>query len=146
MKYDHNYIDTILKRLAKTYGFNPHTQLAHQNIAELFVSVLLSPQNTDLQVNKTTQRLFKRFKTFDDYAGVNTRTLQSYLSSLNFYKTKARNLKKSAIMIQERFDGKVPKTIHELMELPGVGRKVANVILNEGYAINEGIAVDTHCG
>ncbi len=145
MKTDNKYITTILKRLSKRYGYDPHTLLVHENMIHLFVAVFLSPQSTDAQVNKATPKLFRKFRTFDDYANANTRTLQKYLSSINFYKTKARNLKRSARMIIDRFNGEVPKTIAELTELPGVGRKVANVILNEGYRIEEGIAVDTHC-
>lgn len=146
MTSDQKYIKLILKRLSKKYGYNPHTQLSHKDMCQLFVAVFLSPQCTDAQVNRTTAKLFERFKSFGDYADANTRTLMKYLGGLNYYKTKARHLKRSAAMINERFGGRVPKTINELRELPGVGRKVANVILNEGYGINEGIAVDTHCG
>ncbi|MHB1830207.1 MAG: endonuclease III domain-containing protein [Candidatus Micrarchaeaceae archaeon] len=146
MKSDPKYINLILTRLSKRYGYDPHTHLKHRNMVHLFVATFLSPQSTDVQVNKATPRLFNKFKAFEDYASADPRTLQRYLKSINFYKTKARNLKRSASMIVERFDGEVPKTIAELTELPGVGRKVANVILNEGYGIDEGIAVDTHCG
>lgn len=146
MKYNDRYVSTVLKRLSKRYGYNPRTQLAHEKMTDLFVAVLLSPQNTDAQVNKVTPRLFSRFRTFEDYADASVGTVKSYLKSLNFYKTKSRNLKRSAKMIVERFHGEVPKSLAELMELPGVGRKVANVILNEGFDIDEGIAVDTHCG
>lgn len=146
MKSKSKYINLILRRLSKRYGYDPHTQLVHQDIVNLFVAVLLSPQSTDAQVNRATPRLFRKFKTFKDYADVDTRALQGYLSGINFYKTKARNLKASSRIIIDRFHGEVPKTIAELTELPGVGRKVANVVLNEGYGIDEGIAVDTHCG
>ncbi len=146
MKSDQGYIKLILKRLSGKYGTNPHTNLSHDNMCELFVAVFLSPQCTDAQVNRTTAQLFRRFKTFGDYADSDTRTLMRCLNGLNYYRTKARHLKRSARMINEQFGGRVPKTIRELRELPGVGRKVANVILNEGYGINEGIAVDTHCG
>lgn len=145
MKTDHKYAAKILKRLSKKYGYNPHTRLAHMNMADLFAAVLLSPQSTDAQVNKATPALFKRFKTFEDYANADTKTLQKYLKSINFYKTKGRHLKKSAQIIMEKYNAEVPKTIGELMALPGVGRKVANVVLNEGYGIDDGIAVDTHC-
>lgn len=138
------YVATILRRLSKRYGSHPRTQLTHINMCELFVAVLLSPQSTDAQINKTTPRLFKRFRSFKAYAGADLRTLQGYLKSVNFYRTKARNIKRASVIIIERFNGKVPRHLSELMELPGVGRKVANVILNEGYGINEGIAVDTH--
>jgi endonuclease-3 len=141
-----SYIKTVIGRLEKRYGKHPHTQLRHKNITELFVATILSPQCNDNQVNKVTARLFKDFRTFDDYANADLRTLQSELNGLNYYKTKAKHLKQSAEILLDKFGGKVPRTIPELMELQGVGRKVANVILNEGYGIDEGIAVDTHCG
>lgn len=140
------YSREVLKRLSKRYGFHPHTQLSHRDMVQLFVAVLLSPQSTDMQTNKTTKKLFERFDTFNDYADSDPRTLRRYLKGMNYYRTKAKHLRESARIIVERFDGKVPNTLSKLMELPGVGRKVANVILNEGYGRDEGIAVDTHAG
>ena len=116
----------------------------HSNSTHLFVAALLSPQCSDAQVNKTTAVLFKHFGSFDDYANADLRTLRSQLSGVNFYKTKAVRLRAAATMIVKMHDGKIPRTIRELVALPGVGRKVANVILNEAFGINEGIAVDTH--
>ncbi|MDE1850010.1 MAG: endonuclease III [Candidatus Micrarchaeota archaeon] len=136
----------ILKRLTKRYGADLTTQLEHQDMTQLFVAVLLSPQSTDKQTNKATVRLFKKYKTFDDYANADITELSKDLSGMNYYKTKAKHLKESSRMILERFNGKVPRTLHELMELKGVGRKVANVVQAEGFGIHEGIAVDTHCG
>ncbi len=138
-------IKKTLSLLKSRYGSSPKTQLGHRNNCELFVAVLLSPQCTDKQVNKTTEELFKRYKTFNDYAESGIKELTFMLKGLNYYKTKARNLKAASQMILSDFSGRVPKTIKELTELPGVGRKVANVMLNEGFGINEGIAVDTHC-
>jgi endonuclease-3 len=143
MNHD-KYITTVFRRLSSRYGSNPRTQLVHASMCELFVAVFLSPQSTDAQINRATPKLFRRFRSFEDYANANQNTLQRYLRSVNFYKTKARNLRKSARIIVERFNGEVPRSLSELMELPGVGRKVGNVILNEGYSIDEGIAVDTH--
>lgn len=140
------YARLVLRRLSKRYGYNLHTQLKHRNMTHLFVAVLLSPQSTDVQTNKTTEKLFRRFKKFGDYADADPKTLRRYLKGMNYYKTKAKHLRESARMIVERFGGKVPKTLEGMMELPGVGRKVANVVLNEGYGIDEGIAVDTHAG
>ena len=135
----------VLTLLKARYGKNPHTQLKHRDNCELFVAALLSPQCTDKQVDKTTAELFTRYKGFDDYANSDIKTLYSMLKGLNYYKTKARNLKAAAILIRSGFNGKVPKTIKELTTIPGVGRKVANVMLSEGFGINEGIAIDTHC-
>ena len=138
-------INEVLNLLKSRYGDSPHTQLKHRNTTDLFVAVLLSPQCTDKQTNTVTEKLFKKYRTFDDYANADIKRLSLDLSGLNYYKTKARNLKASAQMIKSRFKGRVPKKMDELMELPGVGRKVANVMLNEGFGIYEGIAVDTHC-
>jgi endonuclease-3 len=138
-------INKVLHMLKSRYGSSPRTQLKHKNNTDLFVAVLLSPQCTDKQTNAVTEKLFKKYRTFDDYANADIKRLRADLSGLNYYKTKARNLKASAQMIEDRFSGKVPRTMNELMELPGVGRKVANVMLNEGFGIYMGIAVDTHC-
>ncbi len=139
------YVNTILERLGRRYGRDLTTGLIHHGMTELFVAVFLSPQCTDKQVNKVTPALFDRYRRFDDYAKADLRELNGYLSGLNYYKTKARNLKRSAAIITGRFGGRVPDTLGELMELPGVGRKVANVVLNVWYKRDEGIAVDTHC-
>lgn len=141
-----DYASKIIYRLMGRYSDKLHTELNHRNITDLFVAVLLSPQCSDRQVNVVTSDLFKKYKTFDDYANADLRTLMKDLSGLNYYRTKARNLRKSARIIVSRFNGDVPRTIDNLMELYGVGRKVANVILNEGFGISEqGIAIDTHC-
>ena len=140
-----SFAQDVMLKLTKRYGSSLHTELGHSNLTELFVAVFLSPQCNDKQVNKVTPALFRRFRTFKAYVEADIPILMRYLSGLNFYKTKAKNLKKSAKMLVEKFGGKLPMTIEELTELPGVGRKVANVILNEGFGINEGIAIDTHC-
>ena len=143
MKRD--FREMVLYRLERKYGRKIHTQLVHKNMRELFVAVLLSPQCTDKQINKVTPELFKRYKSFKDYADSDIEELQHYLRGVNYYKTKAKNLKKASAMIIADFGGIIPNTLEELMTLPGVGRKVGNVVLNEGYSIDEGIAVDTHC-
>ncbi|MDE1851669.1 MAG: endonuclease III [Candidatus Micrarchaeota archaeon] len=140
------YMQAILKKLTKRYGASLKTQLEHQDMTQLFVAVLLSPQSTDKQTNAVTEKLFRRYRTFEDFANADIKRLSKDLSGMNYYKTKARHLKESSRMILERFHGKVPSTLHELMELKGVGRKVANVVQAEGFGIHEGIAVDTHCG
>ena len=140
------YVKKVLILLKTKYKDKMHTELVHKNSTELFVAVLLSPQCNDNQVNKVTKALFERYESFEDYANTDIKTLYGYLNGLNYYKTKAKHLKEAAMIILERFNGKIPETINELLELPGVGRKVANVILNEGFGISEyGIAIDTHC-
>ncbi|MEW6417711.1 MAG: endonuclease III [Nitrospirota bacterium] len=133
----------ILKRLKKEYP-EPKTALTFKTPFELLVATILSAQTTDVHVNRVTESLFKKYKSVKDYADASPVTFQRDISSINFYKTKAKNIQGSAKMIVERFNSKVPKTMDELMSLPGVARKTANIVLSNAYGINEGIAVDTH--
>ena len=135
----------LMRRLMLKYKNELHTSLDNTNEVELFVAVLLSPQNSDMQVNKVTKNLFKKYKSFGDYARASLKELEKDLSSLNFYKTKAKHLKESAKIIEKEFNGHLPKKMNDLLKLPGVGRKVANIVMNEAYGISEGIAIDTHC-
>jgi endonuclease-3 len=139
-----DYVNVVLKRLFKKYGDRLHTQLVHANRTELFVAALLSPQCTDKQVNGATSALFRRFRSFEDYANSDPKELKRCLRGINFYRTKAKHLRSASKAIVGRFGGRVPKTLKGLLELDGVGRKIANVVLSEGYGIDEGIAVDTH--
>lgn len=111
---------------------------------EMLVSVMLSAQCTDERVNKTTPSIFKTYKTPKDFANIDISLLESLIHSCGFYKNKAKNIKACAIKIVNDFGGKVPQTMEELLTLPGVGRKSANVVLLEAFGIANGIAVDTH--
>lgn len=133
----------IIKRLKKEYP-DPKTVLNFDNPFDLLVATVLSAQTTDVHVNKVTESLFKKYKSVEDYAKASLATLQKDVSSINFYRNKAKNIHNSAKMIIEKFNSKVPKTMAELITLPGVARKTANIILSNAYGINEGIAVDTH--
>ena len=133
----------IIRRLKKEYP-EPKTALNFKSTFELLVATILSAQATDILVNKVTEILFKKYRSVEDYAEVALSTLQKDLSSINFYKNKAKNIQGCARIIIENFDSKVPRTMEELISLPGVARKTANIILSNGYGINEGIAVDTH--
>jgi len=133
----------IIKRLKKEYP-ELKTALNFRSPFELLVATILSAQTTDVHVNKVTERLFKKYKTIKDYADTPLETLQKDVSSINFYRNKAKNIQASAKMILERFSGRVPKTMEGLTTLPGVARKTANIILSNAYGINVGIAVDTH--
>jgi len=133
----------IIKKLKMEYP-ELKTALNFKNPFELLVATVLSAQATDIHVNKVTENLFNKYKTIRDYANVSLETLQKDVNSINFYKTKAKNIHESAKMIIEHFNSKVPKTMEELITLPGVARKTANIILSSAYGINEGIAVDTH--
>ena len=133
----------IIRRLKKEYP-EPKTALNFRNPFELLVATVLSAQTTDALVNKVTENLFKKYRTVKDYANAPLETLQNDVRSVNFYKTKAKNIQASAKMIAEKFNSRVPKTMDELISLPGVARKTANIILSGAYGINEGIAVHTH--
>ncbi|MEW6002575.1 MAG: endonuclease III [Nitrospirota bacterium] len=133
----------IIRRLKKKYP-EPKTALNFKTPFELLVATILSAQTTDVHVNKVTENLFKKYKSIKDYAVVPLATFQKDVSSINFYRTKAKNIQAAAKMIIDKFDSKVPETMEELTSLPGVARKTANIILSNSYGINEGIAVDTH--
>lgn len=133
----------IIRRLAAEYP-DPRTALHFRNPWELLAATILSAQTTDVLVNKVTDRLFKKYRTVKDYADTPLETLQAEVGSVNFYKTKARNIQAAAKIIVEKHRSQVPKTMEELVALPGVARKTANIILWNAYGINEGIAVDTH--
>jgi endonuclease III len=136
-------LSEILKRLKKEYP-HPQTALHFSDPFQLLAATILSAQATDVLVNKITENLFQKYKTVSDYAKVSPETLQKDVSSINFYKTKAKNIQASAKIIVEKFNARVPKTMEELTSLPGVARKTANIVLTNAFGINEGIAVDTH--
>jgi endonuclease III len=133
----------IIKRLKKEYP-EPKTALHFRSPFDLLVATILSAQATDVLVNKVTADLFTKYTSVKDYADVPLERLRKDVSSINFYKTKAKNIQASAQIIVENFHTKVPKTMEELTTLPGVARKTANIILSNAYGINVGIAVDTH--
>ena len=118
--------------------------LNYGNPLELLVATVLSAQCTDAQVNRVTEDLFKKYRTVEDYANADLRELEEDIYSTGFYKNKAKNIKASARLILERHNGGVPDTMGELVTLPGVGRKTANIVLSRGFGVIEGIAVDTH--
>ncbi len=132
----------IIAILSKTYP-DVKCFLTHDSPLQLLVAVILSAQCTDARVNMTTPALFKRFKTAKDFAGSDIEELESLVKSTGFYRNKARSIKNMSIMLLEKFDGQVPGTIEELVTLPGVGRKTANVILTEVFNIPS-VVVDTH--
>ena len=133
----------VCERLNRRYG-PVECFLDHQNPFRLVISVLLSAQTTDAQVNKVTPELFRRWPTPYEMAGASVADVMDVIKSLGFYKTKAKHCVEAARMIVADFDGEVPSTMRELQKLPGVGRKTANIALNVGFGIVEGIAVDTH--
>lgn len=110
----------------------------------LTIAVLLSAQTTDASVNKVTPKLFERYPTAEAMAQANPEDVAEIIHSLGFYRNKAKNCVACAQMIMSDFGGEVPRTMKEIQKLPGVGRKTANVVLNEAFGVVEGIAVDTH--
>lgn len=111
---------------------------------EMLVAVILSAQCTDERVNKTTPSIFKKYSTPEDFATIPLETLEELIHPCGFYKNKAKNIKLSAQKIIDNFDGRVPQTMEDLLSLPGVGRKTANVVMLEVFNKPQGIAVDTH--
>ena len=118
-------------------------QLHFENCFELMVATILSAQCTDTRVNIVTKALFERYRSPEEYAGAVTEELEQYIFSTGFYKAKAKNIKAAAKKIIEEFGRKVPRTMDELLTIPGVGRKTANVILGHCFDV-PGIVVDTH--
>ena len=133
----------VCERLNRRYG-PVECFLDHQNPFRLVISVLLSAQTTDAQVNRVTPELFRRWPTPYEMAGASVADVMDVIKSLGFYKTKAKHCVEAARMIVADYGGEVPSTMRELQKLPGVGRKTANIVLNVGFGIVEGIAVDTH--
>jgi len=120
------------------------TALLHKNALELLVATILSAQCTDKRVNIVTKSLFKKYKTAEHYRNADLEEFEQEIRSTGFYKNKAKNILSAGKILNQKFKGKVPDTMKELISLPGVARKTANVVLFYAYGKNEGIAVDTH--
>lgn len=133
----------IIAYLKKTYP-DTRTELVYQTPFQLVASVMLSAQCTDKHVNNVTKQLWKKYKTIDDFASVPLSVFTKDLSSIPFYRNKAKAIRASAQMIQKKWEGKIPKTEEELIELPGIAYKTAHVVLGELFDIWEGIPTDTH--
>lgn len=118
--------------------------LNYVNPLELLVATILSAQCTDERVNKVTKALFNKYAKAEDYAKADLKELEQDIKSTGFYRNKARNLQKCCQMLVEKYNSQVPNTMEELIELPGVGRKTANIVLSNAYGVIAGLAVDTH--
>ncbi|SNZ11298.1 endonuclease III [Hydrogenobacter hydrogenophilus] len=132
----------IIRRLERVYPNK--LELHFNNPFELLIAVILSAQTTDAKVNEITSTLFKKYSTPEDFLKVPIEELERDISSINYYRKKAKFIKGACQILVEKYSGEVPKSIEELTELPGIGRKSANMILYNAFGINEGIAVDTH--
>ena len=133
---------TVMDILEKTYP-SAKAELDFTNPLELLVATILSAQCTDVRVNKTTPVLFEKYKTAKDYAEADLEELMEIIRPCGFYRTKANHLIGAGRVMEESFQGQVPRTMEEIMTLPGVGRKTANVVLSNAFGV-PGIAVDTH--
>jgi endonuclease-3 len=133
----------IVAALDRTYP-GAHCELDHRNPLELLVATILSAQCTDKRVNIVTAELFKKYRSAADFANATPAELEQAIKTTGFFRNKARNLKGAARAIVEKHGGKVPSTMEELIQLGGVGRKTANVVLGNAFGINVGVVVDTH--
>jgi endonuclease-3 len=137
-------VGPILETLGRLYP-DTFTGLAYETPLQLLVATILSAQCTDKRVNQVTPALFARYRTAKDFAEADPKELQQLIKPTGFYKNKAKNIQACCRAVVERFGGEVPGNLDDLVTLPGVGRKTANVVLGEGFA-TPGITVDTHVG
>jgi endonuclease-3 len=135
-------VKEIIKTLSKEIP-DSRIALKFSNSLELLISTILSAQCTDVKVNQVTEGLFKKYRSAKDYAASNLVKLEEEIRPTGFYRNKAKSIQKCCQELVNRFDGKIPDTLEELVTLPGVGRKTANVILGNAFGI-PGIVVDTH--
>ncbi|MBL7221593.1 MAG: endonuclease III [Phycisphaerae bacterium] len=133
----------LIARLKKAYP-DAGCALRHGDPLRLLVATILSAQCTDKRVNLVTKTLFKKYKTPRDYASAPRNTLENEIRSTGFYRNKARNIRGACAKIISDFDGKVPRTMAQLLTLPGVARKTANCVLGNAFGLAEGVVVDTH--
>jgi endonuclease III len=133
----------LIAGLEKTYP-DAHCELVHGNPLELLVATILSAQCTDKRVNIVTEQLFKTYRSAGDFASADLAELESAVRSTGFYKNKARNIKAACRDIVDKHGGQVPRTMEDLIQLHGVGRKTANVVLGNAFDLNIGVVVDTH--
>ena len=137
-----NKVKLITQYLDKNFP-NVDCELDFSNNLELIIAVLLSAQCKDEYVNRATKKLFEKYKTIDDYADAKVEDVEKLIKTLGLYKAKSKNIVGMANMLRDVYDYKIPTTREELIKLPGVGRKTANVVLSVGFNI-PAIAVDTH--
>lgn len=134
----------IVEVLSAEYPDALGTALKHRDPLELLVATILSAQCTDVRVNQVAKELFKKYRSVDDFANAPLEELERDVKPTGFYRNKASNIKKTSQMLVERFNSEVPGSMGDLIKLPGVGRKTANVILSNAFGVVEGVVVDTH--
>lgn len=136
---------TIIARLRKAYP-DAHCSLNYSNPLELLVATILSAQCTDERVNIVTADLFRKYRKAEDFINVEQTELEQDIRSTGFYRNKAKAIQGACRLLVEQHGGRVPSTLDELLELPGVARKTANVVLGNAFGISSGVVVDTHVG
>ena len=132
-----------IRRILRTIYPDVKTQLFYESPFQLLVATILSAQCTDKQVNRVTPVLFDHLKTPADFAAAPLKTIEKYIRSTGFFRNKARNIKNCSRILLEKHRGRVPQTLEQLVQLPGVGRKTANVVLGAAFGV-PGVVVDTH--
>jgi endonuclease-3 len=137
--------EEIVELLKRHYG-DAECSLDFETVHQLMVATILSAQCTDERVNMVTPELFKKYKSVEAFADADLEELAQDIFQTGFHNSKAKSIKKSAQALVEKHSGKIPKTLDELVKLPGVGRKTGSVILGAGFGLAEGIVVDTHVG
>jgi len=135
--------ERILKELKRLFP-DAGMMLSYANDWELLVAVILSAQCTDKKVNEVTPPLFRRYPSLDDYVEADPREFEALVYQCGFYRSKTKNILAAARAVKHRFHGELPQTMEEMLTIPGVGRKTANVVLGNAHGVTEGIAVDTH--
>ncbi|MBP7653981.1 endonuclease III [Candidatus Dependentiae bacterium] len=143
MKKNHDLITNIIIDILKNL-YEPVCALEYNSEFELLAATILSAQCTDERVNSVTKTLFKKYRKLDDYVNADIIEFEQDIKPTGFYKNKAKSILNSAKIIKEKYNGKIPDDINELIKLPGVGRKTANVVLGSAFGITSGIVVDTH--
>ena len=136
-------IGKVIARLKEAYP-DARTELRWEDPLQLLVATILSAQSTDVRVNQITRGLFEKYRTAEDYAEADPLLLEEEIRSVGFFRNKARSIKNMALALVEEHGGEVPRTMEDLVRLPGVGRKTANVVLGNAFGVDEGVVVDTH--
>jgi len=134
----------IINLLKESYP-DPMCALQYDHDYQLLIAVRLAAQCTDERVNMITPALFERFPTLNDFAEVDVSEVEEYVHSCGFYRHKARDIVLACQMLRDKFGGKVPQTMEELLSIPGVGRKTANLLMGDLYAAPGAVVCDTHC-
>ncbi len=133
----------VMRRLKRAYT-DAKTALNHTNAFELLIATILSAQSTDERVNIVTADLFRKYRQPEDYLKVPARELEEDIHSTGFFRNKTKSIQGASKLLIEKFGGQVPQTMDELLELPGVARKTANVVLGNAFGVKAGVVVDTH--